>query len=351
MTLLMAFACIPLTAAADSGTGEIVFRGRTYTPTLTDEFDTLDFDKWGYCPEMERQDLGGIWRNENSTVEDGNLVITCGVLKDGTPVSGGVRSQPDCGQTYGLYHIRFKMEFAPGLWYAFWLYTDKMEEGSVGNGATDGAELDIIEMVPGANDGAGELCMSVHWDGYGDELKTCCEVADLPDGYFDGFYDSYHELWYEWDPDGYRLYLDGTDDSHLLFDFPGNEEKYGDGTCAVPCDLVISAEFGKWGGDIDAAQLPAHFYVDYVHVYKQAPGPSLERGKVTAPEGAVLLLAEYDADGRLSRLQSKTLQSDVLDASPAALGLDVPECGAYRLMLVSGDTFAPLCGAWRGCTA
>lgn len=73
-----------------------------------------------------------------------------------------------------------------------------------GNGATDGAELDIIELVPNPN----ELCSSVHWD--------------------------------------------------------------GDGTCAVPCDLIISAEYGKWGGDIDKTQLPAHFYVDHVRIYEKA---------------------------------------------------------------------------------
>ena len=45
-------------------------------------------------------------------------------------------------------------------------------------------------------------------------------------------------------------------------------DEYGDGTCAVPCDMIISAEFGSWGGDIDTAQLPAHFYIDHVRVYK-----------------------------------------------------------------------------------
>lgn len=33
---------------------------------------------------------------------------------------------------------------------------------------------------------------------------------------------------------------------------PGNGA--ADGTCAVPCDLIISAEYGKWGGDIDKTQ-------------------------------------------------------------------------------------------------
>ena len=400
--------CAPL--AAGNASGYIVFNGRTYTPTLIDEFDYLDFGKWSYCPEMERQDAGGEWRNACSTVEDGKLVITCAVAEDGTPISGGLRSRSAYEQTFGLYHMRFKMEYADGLWYAFWLYTDRMEEGSVGSGATDGAELDIVEIVPKP----GELCMSVHWDGYGEELKSCCELTHVDKGFFD----EYHELWYEWDQDGYRLYLDGTDEDCLLFDFPGSEEKYGDGTCAVPCDLVISAEFGTWGGDIDETQLPAHFYVDYVHAYTRVYGitydydggalpegagnpagydaingaelnapvrtgsvfggwydnpglngkpmtcipegstgdrtlyakwlaPSLAGGRVTAPQGSVLILAEYDACGRLSALQCKTLDADALCAAPSSLGLTVPAEGEHRLLLVSKGSFAPLCKAYQ----
>ena len=151
-------------------------------------------------------------------------------------------------------------EKADGMWFAFWLLTDEMHDQSVGNGATDGAELDIMELVPHT----GELCMSVHWDGYGAGLKSCCEIYHVDDD----FYNEYHELWYLWEPSGYRLYLDGTDESDMIFDFPG--DRYGDGTCAVPCDMILSAEYGTWGGAYDAAQLPAHFYVDFVEIYEPA---------------------------------------------------------------------------------
>ncbi|MCR5720149.1 MAG: family 16 glycosylhydrolase [Lachnospiraceae bacterium] len=237
----------------------ISFNGKEYKLTFEDDFDFFDTDKWAYCPEMERQDVGGVWRDSCSRVEDGNYIITCSLADDNTPMSGGIRSNGKYEQTYGLYHIRCKMEKADGLWYAFWLMTDRMEEGSVGNGATDGAELDIFELVPGAE----ELCMSVHWDGYGDELKSRFDLIDVDDD----FYNTYHDIWYLWDKDGYHFYLDGTDSENLVFDFPGDE--YGDGTCAVGCDMIISAEYGIWGGDIDPAQLPARYYVDLVQVYSE----------------------------------------------------------------------------------
>ena len=62
---------------------------------------------------------------------------------------------------------------------------------------------------------------------------------------------------------GYKLYMDGR----LIYDMPG--EDYGEGTCQVPCYLKITAEYGTWAGTIVPEQLPAHFYVDYVRVYKE----------------------------------------------------------------------------------
>ena len=261
LALLCFLAASGCGAAPPSGepAEKLRFNGTKYTLALSDDFDFLDESKWAYCPEEQRQDAGGFWRDACCAVRDGNLVITCSIDEDGVPVSGAVRTVKDCEQAFGLYNIRFKMEKADGLWYAFWLMTGAMNERSVGNGATDGAELDIMEVVPYAK----SLYMSLHWDGYGEHKKSRHELVFVNDD----FYGVYHELWYQWTEEGYRLYLDGTDEDHLLFFFPG--DRYGDGTCAVPCDLIISAEYGSWGGRIDEEQLPAHFFVDYVRIYKQ----------------------------------------------------------------------------------
>ena len=261
LLILLAIAALSPCRGIKAASDDISFGGKRYTLAFLDEFDFFDHDKWAYCPEMKRQDLGGEWRNSCSAVKDGNLVITCEIADDGTPISGGIRSTSKYEQAFGLYHMRFKAEKADGLWYAFWLLTDRMGEGSVGNGATDGAEIDIFELVPYAKD----FCTSVHWDGYGDELKSCCEFIDEIN---DDFFGVYHDIWFLWDATGYRVYLDGTGEECLKLDLPGN--KYGDGTCAVPCDMIISAEYGIWGGEIDSAQLPTHFYVDFVRIYKEA---------------------------------------------------------------------------------
>ena len=241
--------------------GVLSFNGKKYELTFSDEFESakLDTKNWSYCPQQQRQDAGGWWSNECSTFENGNYVITC-KLKNETSVSGGIRSRGRFEQTYGLYNIRFKVEKAEGLWYAFWLMTDKMSDETVGNGAVDGAEIDIIEVVP--HDKA--YYTTIHWDGYGKNLKSA-----HPNGkrINNSFYGTYHDLWFLWDKDGYKLYMDGTDSAHLVYDMPGKD--YGKGTCQVPCYLKITAEYGTWAGSIVPEQLPAHFYVDYVKVYKE----------------------------------------------------------------------------------
>ena len=246
------------------------FNGKKYEITFSDDFESgkMDKTKWRYSPQMERQDAGGWWKNKCSSFEDGNYVITCTIADDGTtPISGGIQTNGKFEQAFGLFHIRFKIEKADGLWYAFWLLCDEMGNDTKADGsASDGAELDIFEIVPGADkeNNRADFGTSIHWDGYGESLKSASKFSRH---LYDDFYGKYHDIWYLWDKDGYKLYLDGTEKKNLVYDLPG--DKYGNGVCEVPCYMIISAEYGIWGGQIDKEQLPAHFYVDLVEVYKE----------------------------------------------------------------------------------
>ena len=252
--------------------GLLDFNGKKYELTFRDDFETgkLDKKKWRYSPEMERQGekgWGGWWKKKCSTVVNGNYVCTCKIDDDGTPISGGIQTNGKFEQAYGLYHIRFKIEKAYGLWYAFWLLSDSMATDYTGDGsAKDGAELDIFEIVPGADrdNNRADFGMSVHWDGYYENLKS---ASDFSKYLCDDFYGKYHDVWYLWDETGYKFYMDGTAGENLVFDFPA--EEYGKEACAVPCYMIISAEYGIWGGEIDPDMLPAHFYVDLVEVYRE----------------------------------------------------------------------------------
>ena len=236
------------------------FMEKNYVQTFYDDFSgtKLDTKKWEKCPEWKRQDVGGYWKNDCSYLEDGNLVIEC--KKQGNSLySGAVRTKNKFKQAEGLYKFRFKAEKSSGLWYAIWLMCD--EQGRIGKGATNGAEIDIIEILandPWQEEGKKQYINSaVHWDGYGAEHKS------KGSKYFinDEFFNQWHECIFVWDSKGYKLYLD----EELIWDADGND--YG-GTNTVPTYIKITAEFGTWGGPIDESLLPAKMYVDYIAAYK-----------------------------------------------------------------------------------
>lgn len=239
---------------------EFVFKNETYVQTFNDDFSgtKLDTRKWEKCPEWKRQDLGGYWEEDCSYVKDGSLIVEC--KKNGSKlVSGAVRTKGKFEQAEGLYKFRFKAEKSSGLWYAIWLMCD--DEHKVGNGAVDGAEIDMIEIL--ANDQwqkEGEkqyINSAVHWDGYDSNHKSKGSKHFITDNFFN----EWHECVFVWDSEGYKLWLD----DELIWDADGKD--YG-GTNTKPTYIKITAEFGKWGGPVDDSLLPAKMYVDYISAYK-----------------------------------------------------------------------------------
>lgn len=256
VALIFAMGC---KSSGDMDINETTFDGTDYTLVFYDGFSgtSLDETKWTRCPEWQRQDLGGYWNDGCSYVQDGNLVIEC--RKEGEELlSGAVRTKDKFEQMGGMYKIKFKAEKSSGLWYAFWLMCD--EEASVGNGAVDGAEIDIIEIIandPWAEPGKKQYINSaVHWDGYTENHKSNASRWFVTDKFFD----KYHEAVFIWHDSGYTLYLD----NELIWEADGND--YG-GTSEVATYMKITAEFGTWGGDVQEALLPACLYVDEVAVY------------------------------------------------------------------------------------
>jgi hypothetical protein len=72
----------------------------------------------------------------------------------------------------------------------------------------------------------------------------------------------------------------------------------------------------------------------------------------TAPAGSVLVLATYDEAGRLASVKSETLDRDCIgDPTASLLGLEDGYLGtlrSFKLMLLDGKTYAPLCEAYSG---
>lgn len=211
-----------------------------------DEFDgsTLDESKWECPPDAPRRD--GWWMRKAVSLDgQGHLVMK--TFRDGDKlVDGCVRTRGKFEHAFGYYVARIKLHKEPGHWPAFWLMGNTV--GRVGDEGRDGSEIDIMEK-PWLD---GQLNHAVHWDGYEKHHKAASSKPSI-----DGLMEGWHTYSLLWSPDEYVFYVDGKETWRT---------KAG-GVCQAPLFIKLSDEIGKWGGDIQKANLPDEFLVDYVRVY------------------------------------------------------------------------------------
>lgn len=256
-----------------------------YEEIFFDDFNgsELDNTKWEKCPEQERQPhmpRHGWWSDECSSVKDSCLVLECKKGAGDKLVSGGIRSISKDGarqmflNSQGLYEIKFKAEKGSGFWYAFWLFANN-DDAHIGNGATNAAELDCFELLPGKSpwkyNGAdsneeGRCMTTIHWDGYTPEHHKMKGTDGIKVTDFDpDFYDKWHTYQFEWTEESYNCFMDGK----LLWSMKGAD--YGEGICRAEAYMKITMEFGEWGGEIDSVIQNGgsrKMLVDYVKVFK-----------------------------------------------------------------------------------
>lgn len=227
--------------------------GKTYELIFSDEFEgsKLNKKKWELCPEWDRQNAGGRWDNDMVSLRDGYLVLTAS-MEDGTPVSGAVRTKGLFEQNQGYFEASMKLQSAPGYWSAFWLMDPNMKDEE-GNGAVDGAEIDIMESFDAFSGGINH---AIHWDGYGAYHESISYSRHRT-----ALYEGFHTYALEWTADQYIFYIDG--EVSWRTDYPG--------MCENALYLKLTTEFGTWAGSIDEDTLPDEVLVDYVHVYREVP--------------------------------------------------------------------------------
>ena len=126
----------------------------------------------------------------------------------------------------------------------------------------------------------------------------------------------------------------------------------------VPSSVAAGAFTSGWSTHMSGAHPAAYFTSDLAERFILLDGdgeavsaePILcSDGDIIAPAGSVLVLAVYDGTGRLDFVRSATLDRDCVGASAETLLALEPGClntpGSYKLMLLDGKTYAPLCEA------
>jgi beta-glucanase (GH16 family) len=197
------------------------------------------------------------YRQENATIENGQLVITARQEAFGgmNYTSARLKTQGKKSWTYGKIEARIAMPSFTGSWPGFWMLGSNI--GSVSWPAC--GEIDIMEHI-NTNP---EVHGTVHWaaaDGSHASYGGTTNVGVT----------GYHVYTVEWTPTAITWLVDGAQYNTInIANGVGN-------TGAFHKDFYLLMNFavgGNWPGFVvNNAALPAKMYVDYVRVYQDAGG-------------------------------------------------------------------------------
>lgn len=246
-----------------------------FTLAWSDEFNgsSLNKDNWGlHCGGGNKTIIrrGSYWDMDLCSVTEDCLHIKSAYYPDGLNGNGlkgwytaGIDTSGKHEQTYGYFECRCILPKGASQWAAFWMFSGGV--GSVGNGGTDGAEIDVFEAPYYYKTDLwhNAVTSTVHWDGYDkdhQQKNICKALADDP-------YEKFNTYGLEWNKDGYTVNINGVECGH----------SNAGGASQVAEFLILSVEIGgenavpadSWGGSaISPNAKQTDFVVDYVRAYQ-----------------------------------------------------------------------------------
>ncbi len=235
-----------------------------WTLIWQDEFEGTELD-----PEKWVMEIGGHgWGNneyqfytnhpENVRLENGNLVIEARneffIRRNYT--SGRIKTQGLFSFTYGRVEARMKLPYGQGIWPAFWMLGDNIEE-------VDwplSGEIDIMEHV---GKEPRRVYGTVHGPGYSGS-GGIGHFTTFPEN---SLYNEFHTFAVEWEADEIRWYVD-DEQFFKLTPEQVNKEWVFDHPFFIIINLAVG---GYWPGYPDESTVfPQFLTVDYVRVYQKS---------------------------------------------------------------------------------
>jgi autotransporter-associated beta strand protein len=216
-----------------------------YYLVWNDEFDgsSLNGNKWVTFTGSHRDA-----QNTSSAISVGGSLMTITTYTSGgTHYTGFIGTQGKFYAKYGYFEAYIDWNDSPGMWSAFWLQSDYMDDcpypsSYLGNPATYGAEVDIVEHRSQNSSGANianQAVSNIHWDGY-----TACGGNDSSTGsslYGSGLNSGYHLYGLLWDSSQYRFYVDDSQ----VYSTSSGLSRYAEWLL-----LTSEVQNGGWSGNI-----------------------------------------------------------------------------------------------------
>jgi beta-glucanase (GH16 family) len=267
-----------LTLAAGVGTCVVLGAGRCEAPeaepgevTFEDDFEGAA----GTSPDGARWvfDIGGggfgndqlehnTDRPQNASLDgEGNLVITARreTFGGNNFTSARLTTAGTFAQAYGRFEARIKVPAGQGIWPAFWLLGDNIEQVTW----PACGEIDVLEL---RGQEPNVVYGSVHGPGYsgGGAINT---AYTLPPG--QSFADGFHVFAVEWEQDRIRYFVDDNLYQTITPATLGGRAWVFDHPFRILVNLAVG---GNFVGPPDATTVfPAELVVDYVRVTAGSP--------------------------------------------------------------------------------
>jgi beta-glucanase (GH16 family) len=241
-----------------------------WVKTLDDEFDGTRLNGSVWKPSGENYyDKLSHWSKQNVIVKGGFARLryekSVGHQNDDPKApstayaSGYLDTYGLWTQKYGYFEARMKLPTAPGLWPAFWMMPDRgssagPEAGKRMDTANGGMEFDVMEHL--TRWGPHRYNIAMHYDGYEKDHKQLGSDKIYVEPDKDGFI----TCGLLWTPGSATYYCNGRE--VLSWKSPRISN--------VPSILMFTLPMGGWdNNDLDDAQLPAAFVIDYVRVWQR----------------------------------------------------------------------------------
>lgn len=222
----------------------------------SDEFDNgpLDPENWNYELGSTNDGWGNnelqYYTTDNTTVTDGNLVITAKAESESgyNYTSSRITTKDNFEFTYGRIEARAKLPEGGGTWPAIWMLGSNFEE--VGWPTT--GEIDIMEHRGNEQN---KIYSTLHYPGHsganGDGGNVTISNASS----------EFHTYTAEWSPEKIVFLVD----DQVFYTFANNPDTPFNKDFFIIMNVAMG---GNFGGDIDPNFDESSMVVDYVRVYQ-----------------------------------------------------------------------------------
>lgn len=243
--------------------------GKKWDLVWADEFegDKLNDENW--TRQIMPKPFNDEWQQyfdhqENSFVKDGCLVLKAihkgGKHGDNQYTSARLHTGHKQSWKYGKIAARIQLPHGKGIWPAFWMLGENINEIGGDTPWPKCGEIDILEMYGSRDDGVVEA--NLHYDDNGHKM-TGAKKFKLENG---KFAQRFHVFEIEWSKDKIVWRVNGK--KYCESDISGSEMNEFHNNFYILLNIAVG---GKDAGRPDkSTPFPAQMYVDWVRVYQPA---------------------------------------------------------------------------------